>query len=325
MKNVILIINTGYFGDVLLTSKLTRDIKKYYPDFKLVFISDKPYVSVAENIPGVDEVFSYDRKINSNPIEYLKFIFKFPYRSKIHHAFIIHQNKQSRVNLARHLGAKNITTWDNFRFENYNSDLILQNAKYSNVAYLNANMLSVLTHEKTDDADIEFLIPDETQQRVDSVLKGYNYKNLVAINPQAGDEIKCWEVEEFLKFVKALIKRGDTPVLTGVSKDGPAYLEAIKNDGQIKEEDYINLTDKTNFVELGALYKRCKAVVSVDTGSAHMASAVGAYTLVLFFREDAYLWAPINIKHNSFIYGDYIKAEDVLSRMDSLTKEVSPQ
>lgn len=323
MKKIILIINTGYFGDVLLTSKLTRDIKKYYPNQKLVFICDSPYIQVAKNIPGVDEVVAYDRKINSNLFSYLKFIFTFPYRNKIQHTFIIHQNKRSRKVLAKHLGSKNITTWDNFRFADYNSNLILEDEKYSNVAYLNANMLSVLTNQRTDDEDIEFLIPQEAQEKIDNLLKGYNYKNLVAINPQAGDEIKCWDVDEFIKFMKILIQNGETPVITGVLKDGPAYLDAINNDEQIKDEDYINLIDKTNIEELGALYKRCSFVVSVDTGSAHMSSSVGVPTLVLFFRTDAYLWAPINTKQNSFIYNDFISAEDVLSQMSKQLKEFS--
>lgn len=186
------------------------------------------------------------------------------------------------------------------------------------MAYFNANFLKELTNITTDDKDIEFLIPEPSQQKIDAILAQYNYKKLIAINPQAGDEEKCWAVKEFIKFMKTLISRGETPVITGVSKDGEAYIKALQEDAELNENDYINLIDKTNLTELGALYKRCAYVVSVDTGSAHMASAVGVPTLTLFFRDNASLWAPINTKQNSYIYNDYISAEDVLSKMKDL-------
>lgn len=319
MKKVFLVICTGYFGDIILTSKLTRDIKKYYPDSKLVYICDTPYITVAQNIPGVDEVIGYNRKNNSTFLNYLNFIFKFPYRNQIYHSFIIHQNKKSRNFLAKVLGSKKITAWENFKNNLFYSELLAEDSKYSNIAYFNANMLSVLTNEKTDNNDIEFLVPKTSQQKIDTFLTGNNHKNLVGLNPQAGDEEKCWNVAEFIKFVKILIKNGKIPVITGISKDGTKYIEAIKNDREISENDYLNMIDKTTFTELGALYKRCSYVISVDTGSAHMASAVGVPSLVLFFRNDSHLWAPINTKQNSHIYNpDNITAEEVFSQMEAL-------
>ena len=318
MKNVFLIICTGYFGDVLLTSKLTRDIKKNYADSKVVYICDLPYVSVAKNIPGVDEVYPYDRKCTSNLFNYLKFIFKFPYRDKIEHAFIIHQNKSSRIRLAKALGAKNISTWESFKDNANYKKFLEENSKYMKVAYFNANMLSVLTNKATDDEDIEFFVSKESQQKIDGILA--EKKNLVAINPQAGDDWKCWDVEEFIKFVKVIIQRGQTPVITGVAKDGTKYIDAIKSDDEIREDDYINMIDKTNFMELGALYKRCQYVISVDTGSGHMSCAVGTPTLVLFFRDNAELWAPMNTEQNSYIYSAKVTAEEVLCQMETAAR-----
>lgn len=323
MRKIILIICTGYFGDVILTSKLTRDIKKYFPDSKLVYICDTPYITVAQNLPGVDEVVDYNRKINSNILKYLGFIFKFPYKNQIHHTFIIHQNKKSRIFLAKVLGSKNITAWEHYRYSDFNSKLLEENPKYSNVAYLNANLLSVLTYKQTDDEDVEFLIPDASQQKIDAFLAENNYKNLIAINPQARDADKTWNVEEFVKFVKMLIKDGKTPVITGLSKDGTQHIDALKNDEEINKNDYIDMIDKTNFTELGALYKHCSYVVSVDTGSGHMASAVGVLTLILFFRNDAHLWAPINTKQNAYIYTpDNITAEEVYAKISGKLKDL---
>lgn len=318
MQKVFLIICTGYFGDLILTSKLTRDIKKFFTDSKVIYICDSPYVTVAKNLPGVDEVIPYSRKINLNLFKYLSFIFKFPYLNKITHAFIIHQNKRSRTQLAKALGSKGITNWDMFRSSDFNQDLISKDVKYEKVAYLNANMLSVITKKVTDDRDIEFIVPQEAQQKIDELLSQYNYENLVAINPQAGDDWKCWGEDKIRSLMKQLIKRGYTPVLTGVSKDGIDYLNSIKNDNELNESSYINMVDKTSFLELGALYKRCKAVVSVETGSAHVSAAVGTPTVVLFFKDNFNMWAPLNLNKNLYIYGAKISAEEVFSKVESL-------
>lgn len=316
MNKNFLIICTGYFGDVLLTSKLTRDIKKNYPDSKVVYICDSPYVSVAQNLPGVDKVVSYNREHDSNIFNYLSFIIKFPYRNKIFHTFIIHQNKKSRVILARLLGTKKITTWESFKSDNRHKEIIENNPEMTKIAYFNANLLSVLTNKKTDDEDIEFIVPEYAQQNIDKFLAENNCKNLVAINPQAGDSGKSWNVSEFLILVKNLISQNITPVITGVSKDGNSFINALIHDNEIKSSDYINMIDKTTFCELGALYKRCLYIISIDTGSAHMACSVGAKTVVLFFRKNASMWGPINTNQNSCIYNQNITAEDVLEKIN---------
>lgn len=317
-----LVICTGYFGDVILTSKLTRDIKKYYPDSKLIYICDVLYITVAQNLPGVDEVIGYNRKVNSSFFYYINFILKFPYKNQIFQAFVIHQNKKSRNFLAKILGSKKITAWEHFKCSSYYEKTLKENLKYSKIAYFNANMLSLLTHGKTDDNDIEFLIPEFAQAKIDNFLSQFKYKNLIAINPQANDGEKCWDINEFVRFTKKLIKNNYTPIITGVSKDGTKYIEAVKNDKEIKQDSYINMIDKTNFCELGALYKRCSYIVSVDTGSAHMACAVKVPTLVLFFRNDAHLWAPINTEQNSYIYNaNNITAEEVYLQMTNNLKD----
>lgn len=322
MQEVNLVICTGYFGDLILSSKLTRDIKKSFPNSKLVFICDTPYESVAKNLPDVDEVVPYNRKKEMHPLYFLNFILKFSYKKNVKHAFIIHQNKKSRNVLASLLGAKNIIAWEHYKNNTLYNKHLDEDSKYFKVAYVNANLLSLVTGETTDDTDIEFLVPEEAQQKVDSALKSYKYSCLVGLNPQSLDPEKNWNVDEFIKFVKSLIKSGKTPVITGLSSDGTAYIDAIENDSEISQSEYINMVDKTNFEALGALYKRCSSVVSVDTGSAHMACAVGTPTLVLFFKNIAVSWAPLNTAKSKYIYNESgISAEQVYSTLSAMVEQ----
>lgn len=301
IKQIFLIINTGYFGDVLLTSKLTRDIKKEYPNSLLVFIVDTPYESVAKCLPGVDEVICYDRKKCHNIFNFIKFLLSFPYMFKVDFAFLPYGTKTNRRILASALGVKKIFKLYKFQQKPIYKRFIVQNPLNQRYTCGAANMLSCLTDKPTDEQDIEYIVPKFAEEKIDKYLNNLGLQNnLIAINPMAGDSWKCWDVDEVVKFAKMVMKDGKKIVLTGVLKDGTECMKAL--DEHIGAENYLNLVGKTSIPELGALYKRCQAVVSVDTGSMHMACAVGAYTVALFFKDNYHYWGPLNIKKNSCIY-----------------------
>lgn len=317
-KKLFLIINTGYLGDVILTSKLSRDIKKEYPDSRLVFIVDTPYKEIAEGLPGVDEIICYDRKKCQNVFNFIKFWIEFPYKWKIDYAFIPHGSKTNRVFLAHSLGSKKLFVLSKFKYSNDCYQQSIKKSFHGKFAALTADMLSSITGKTTDEQDIEYIIPKDATEKMDKYFTEAGLKNnLVAINPQASDDWKCWDVNEVIDFVKMLIKDGKKPVLTGVLKDGLSYVRAL--DEQIGADNYINLMDKTSLPELGALYKKCLAVISVDTGSMHMACAVGTTTIALFFKNNQHLWGPLNNEKNPYIYApEGASAKIVFEKLQNL-------
>ena len=52
-----LVYNTSYFGDTILTDALCRNLKRLYPESRLVFISNKPFADISRYMDGVDEVW----------------------------------------------------------------------------------------------------------------------------------------------------------------------------------------------------------------------------------------------------------------------------
>jgi ADP-heptose:LPS heptosyltransferase len=317
-KDYILVIQTGYFGDLILTSKFLNDCKNAYPDKKIVFICDKRFVSVVKNLSEntAYDVIAYDRKKDSNPVNFIKFIFKFPYKFKFDTGFVLHGNKKVRVILAKLLGAKTVYDWNSlFKKEGY-QEFVKNNPNHKKVAYINADVLSLVTGKYTDDKDVVFSVPSDVQEKVDEEIRKTGFKNLIGINPQAGDNWKCWDIKEFVCFCKMLVENGFTPVVTGVSKDGMDYVNALNTDLAEYKDKILNLYDKTNFVELGAYYKRCQKVFSVDTGSAHMSYAVKTPTVMMFFKEDyARMWAPVDMEKNKFFDQKTVSAKEAFGQI----------
>lgn len=59
---IIAIINLGYIGDVINSSPVCIELKKNYPSAKLIYITIPASFETAKCIPGIDEVFAYDKK-----------------------------------------------------------------------------------------------------------------------------------------------------------------------------------------------------------------------------------------------------------------------
>src|SRR5574344_887688 len=230
-KKMIFFFYSGYLGDLILTSKFIHEFKQYFPDKKIIFICDSPYVELVRNLSdGVFDVIPYNRKKDGRPINFLKFIFKFPYRNQFDYAFILHSNKRIRVFLSRLLGAKHAYDLIAMRKERDYIRLCEREPKHKKIAYVNADLIYFVTKKFADDSDVKLSIPQEVQERIDVKIQKTGFKNLVGINPQAASDWKCWNIKEFVKFVKFLIKNDFTPVITGVSKDGPDYVNALNSE-----------------------------------------------------------------------------------------------
>lgn len=318
-QKIFLVINTGYLGDVLLTSKLTRDIKKEYPNSKLIFIVDTSNELAAKGLPGIDEVFCYNRKRGHNIFKFFKYVKNFPYRGKIDFTFIPIIGKANRFILAWFLGSKKVFTLASYQKMSHQKYFCEQNKLHNRYTCQNANMLALLSKKPTDFQDAEYIVAKDAEQKISSCLAQLDAKqDLIAINPMAGDDWKCWDTQEVVKFAKIAMQHNQKIVLTGVLKDGKQCIEAL--DKEIGAQNYLNFVDKTSIAELGALYKKCQAVISVDTGSMHMACAVETPTVALFFRDNYEYWGPLNLDKNSFIYNPSgIKAEEVYKEIERIT------
>jgi heptosyltransferase I len=118
-------------------------------------------------------------------------------------------------------------------------------------------------------------------EAVASLLREFGLagERVVAVNPMARWPTKLWDGARFARLIdRAAEELGVAVVLTGGTADRGA-LEAISKASRTVPP---NLAGRTTLREAAALYSRCAALVSTDTGPMHIAAAVGCPVLALF-------------------------------------------
>jgi ADP-heptose:LPS heptosyltransferase len=104
-------------------------------------------------------------------------------------------------------------------------------------------------------------------------------KPLVAIHPGASDPRRRWPPTSFAVVGDALAAAGARVVLTGTAPERPlvdAVLRSMSSPAQ-------DLCDRLTTNGLAGLLSRCRVVVANDSGPLHLAQAVGAATVGIYW------------------------------------------
>jgi ADP-heptose:LPS heptosyltransferase len=111
----------------------------------------------------------------------------------------------------------------------------------------------------------------------------------VLVHPGAQFGAKRWPVERFAQ-VAAALNRPDAPVLvTGSAAERPLAVEVAGRAGLAESRVFAGRTDLDQLCDLVA---GAGLVVCGDTGVAHLASAFGTPSVVLFGPVDPAQWGP---------------------------------
>jgi heptosyltransferase-2 len=118
---------------------------------------------------------------------------------------------------------------------------------------------------------------------------------LIGMNPGATyGQAKCWYPKRFGELGKRIFKKWKATVLLfGKEEEKPIVKEILEHLG----EGGLDLTGKTHLLQLAALLERCQLLVTNDTGTMHMAAAVGTPVLALFGSTDPFTTGPWGEDH----------------------------
>ncbi|MBI2941564.1 MAG: glycosyltransferase family 9 protein [Chloroflexi bacterium] len=140
---------------------------------------------------------------------------------------------------------------------------------------------------------LDFVISDADERAAQQLLAKHGVgedEPVVALHPGAGAWPKFWTVEGFGAVGDALAERvGARVVITG-SLDERCLADGVAR--EMRHEPII-LVGKTGLGVLGAVYRRTRVVVGVDSGPMHLAAAVDAPSVHLYGPIDPQRFGPV--------------------------------
>lgn len=117
----------------------------------------------------------------------------------------------------------------------------------------------------------------------------------VALQPGASSACRRWPIESFRKLGRVLWEeRKIAPILLGSTGESDLGLEYGKNAGH----PWLNAIGKTSFAQAAALLKKCRLLVSNDTGTMHLAAGQDV-AILAFFLATAQPWDTAPLRPDS--------------------------
>lgn len=267
--NKILIIQTAFIGDVILTTPVVEKLSEFYPDAKIDFLLRRGNEQLLENHPKINEILIWTKKGRK-------------YRSLFQVVKLVRsKNYDVIINVQRFLAAGIITVLSGAKLKvgfikNPLSFLFNKTIRHRLIGQHETSRNLSLVRELTDDKYVRpKLYPSKSQYES---IKKYQTSPYLCFAPTS-----VWGTKQFpsLKWVELILSQDDnwTIYLLGGPADSEECEELLT---MCERENLFNLSGKLTFLESAALMKGAIMNYVNDSAPMHMASSVNAPTNAIF-------------------------------------------
>jgi len=258
----ILIIRLSSLGDVLLTSPLVRTIKKLYPQINIDFIVRKEYEDSVKYSPYIKNIISISRDYNSDDL-----------RDKIK------QNDYSLIiDLQNNIRSRRLTKTSASTIVKYKKPylkrlllVMFKINRYQNIIPIPVRYANSIPNFNLDEQGLEIFLPENIECKIKDNI------DYIGFCPGSRHKTKMWPEKYFVELGNELAKKNFTVVLFG-GKDDQEICANISN--QISGA--IDLSNDNDLIDLAANMKKCKTVISNDSGLMHAALSVKVPVIAIF-------------------------------------------
>jgi lipopolysaccharide heptosyltransferase II len=314
----ILILSMTRMGDMIQTTPLIKGLKEKYPNSKITLLVTSDFASAVPLIPNVDDsiVLDFKQFIINKDWEDQSWIKVFRYLEESLED-IKRRNYDLLVNLSHskfsalmvgYLSIKNVIGFHCNEFgDRMTGHPWMQyfGVEVFNRIYNEFNLVEIFSGSAGVDVkgrSIEVVRP-QIQSSLDAFLPQQDEDVLIGFQVGSSLEGRRWSAQSFANLADMLIENANARiVIFGVQSESEVAEEVIS---RTKNKDQIsNLAGKTNLSELGLLLEKCEYLVTNDTGTMHLAAAMGTKIVALFFAHaHPYETAPFSPGHIIFQAG----------------------
>lgn len=289
----ILVFQTAFLGDLLLSIPLLKALKEIYPQAKIDLVCRKPFGSFFVDAGLVDDVFSIDKKSKESLKDFAESMQQRSYDLLVspHYSF------RTAV-MCRKIKAKKKIGFRRWFSKFFYSDLVTRPMDLPDVLR-QLSLLSILDetwgsayvdyvseyrgakNQQLESLEDRVKIPEAYSMQLDldkafsnSELEKMDFTESLAIAPGSVWETKKWREEHYVAWAK---KQNKTVYVLG----SPGEKELCqKIADQIPKA--VNLAGKTSLMDLYLVLKKVDLLVCNDSGTMHMGSVAGVNCISVF-------------------------------------------
>ncbi|TJZ77438.1 glycosyltransferase family 9 protein [Chitiniphilus eburneus] len=279
----ILAVSCTAIGDALMSTPALHSLRLAYPDARIDLLVHPAYAALLRNNPDIDGTIVYDNRWR----EFWPVAWRLR-RQRYDLVAILHGNEPQATPLAVLSGAR----W-RFKLPNdFAHRDLLSNAEpvhsWGDFTHGIDQRLAVaaLAGGAPTERAMTLIVAPDTQEALDATLaRDFGVTPgtpLLAFQPGASTASRRWRPERYAELGRRLLAHD--PALRIVITGSPAELPLIATVAQgIGNPTRVLVTaGKLPLVQVPALLRRCRVLVTPDTGIMHMAIAVGTPTVSLF-------------------------------------------
>lgn len=261
----ILVIQTAYLGDAILTLPMIQKLKKKNPESKLDVLAIPSTGEVFSSSPYVDEVMLIEKRAKHKSILALNRFIKQLRKKSYSKIYSPHRSLRSAYITIR-LGAKETYGFDNSSFK-YAFKNIVKYIQTDHEIKRNLELIGEIQDEISWRIAPDIIIDDKAKNKVDEILLSNKIDGkFIAIAPGSVWETKRYPKEYYIKVIESLVIKNESVLLIGGKNDKFVCDEISFN----FSNNVINLAGKLSFSETIHLLKSAKLLVSNDSAPTHM-------------------------------------------------------
>ncbi|MGB5872101.1 MAG: glycosyltransferase family 9 protein [Bacteroidota bacterium] len=284
----LLVIKLRAIGDVLLSTIVTRNLREFFPESEIHFLTERASIDVLRGNPFIDAVVVYDRKTMTGA-DLIRRVRKNGYDL----VFDLFGNPRSA--LVTYLSGAGYRVGFRFRARSYAYNIVVpprggvvHNTQF-NLDALEAVGVPIV------DRNIYFTPSPEAERSAQEYFSqsAQGSPLIVGINTGGGWYTKRWGLDRYALLADRLVEVfGATILLTW----GPGQLQEAREVASLMKHAPL-IPPPTSLSELGALLKRCSILVSNDSGPMHIAAAVGTPVLGIYGPTNPTLQGPFGTRN----------------------------
>lgn len=303
MAERILIMSLTRMGDLVQATPLISGMRQKYPDSKITLMVSSDFESFTPNIPDIDDSIVLDirqfKKKEKNQgltwVEIYQYLESFLEEVKARQFDLVVNLSHSKLSafMILYLGIQKVCGF----LCNETGDRMTEHPwmQYFGIEPFNRNynpfnLVEIFTRSADvhpENQRIRIHVPEEPLSLISTELsrEAIGDDELV-IGIQAGSSIedRRWPAHYFAELADSLADGLNARIiLFGVASESPLAEEICRL--ATRNDRIIDLTGKTDIPQLIAWVGRCRYLVTNDTGTMHIAAALGTTIMGLFFAH----------------------------------------